>query len=88
MANSVVTNPLVLDSTGIALTGPVTIRSIVYTASAGGELLLSDASGNEVLGLTTSAGDLNPSLTVPGGIKINGLTVTTISTGTAYVYLK
>ena len=88
MANSNETNPLVLDSTGVSLTGPVTIRSVVFTAADGSILLLSDADGNAVLGLTTDAGDLNPSLTVPGGIKVNGLTVTTISAGTAYVYLR
>ena len=88
MANSNGTNPLVLDSTGVSLTGPVTIRSVVFTAADGSTLLLSDADGNEVLQLETDAGDLNPSLTVPGGIKVNGLTVTTIDAGTAYVYLR
>ena len=88
MANSVRTNPLVLDSTGVVLTGPVTIRSVVYTAATGNGLLLSDAAGNQVLRLTASTGDLSPSLTVPGGIKIDGLTVTTIDGGTAFVYLR
>jgi len=88
MANSVTTNPLVLDSTGVVLTGPVTIKAVVFTAAADQTLLLSDADGNEVLGLETGAGVLSPSLTVPGGIKNNGLTVTTIDSGKAYVYLK
>jgi hypothetical protein len=88
MANSVTTNPLVLDSTGVVLTGPVTIKAVVYSAVDGSTLLLSDADGNAVLGLETDAGDLNPSITIPGGIKNNGLTVTTIDAGTAYVYLK
>ena len=90
MANSVTTNPLVLDSTGVVIAGPspVTIRAVVFSAAAASTLVLSDAGGNQVLTLVTSAGDLNPSLTVPGGIKIQGLTVTTISAGTAYVYLK
>ena len=88
MANSVGTNPLVLDSTGVALTGPVTIRAVVFTAATGEGLLLSDADGNAVLGLEASTGDLSPSLTVPGGIKVNGLTVTTIDGGVAYVYLR
>jgi hypothetical protein len=88
MANSVTTNPLVLDSTGSALAGPVTIRAVVFSAAAASTLVLSDADGNEVLTLETSAGDLNPSLTVPGGIKVDGLTVTTIDAGTAYVYLR
>lgn len=88
MANSVTTNPLVLDSTGVVLTGPVTIRAVVYTAADGSTLLLSDSDGNAVLELETDAGDLNPSLTVPGGIKVDGLTVTTIDAGTAYVYLR
>lgn len=88
MANSTATNPLVLDSTGTVLTGPVTIRAVVYTAVDGSTLLLSDGAGNAVLGLETDAGDLNPSLTVPGGIKVDGLAVTTIDAGTAYVYLR
>ena len=68
MANSVTTNPLVLDSTGVALTGPVTIRAVIFTAANGEGRLLSDANGNAVLGLEASSGDLSPSLTVPGGI--------------------
>ena len=88
MANSVGTNPLVLDTAGVAATGPVTIRAVVFTAAAASTLLLSDAAGNEVLTLETDVGDLNPSLTVPGGIKVNGLTVTTIDAGKAYVYLR
>ena len=90
MANSVDTNPLVLDSTGVVIAGPkpVTIRAVVFSAADGSTLLLSDADGNEVLTLETDAGDLNPSLTVPGGIKVQGLTVTTIDAGKAYVYLR
>jgi len=88
MANSNSTNPLVLDSTGVSLTGPVTIKAVLYTAPDGSGLLLSDAAGNQVVELETDAGDLNPSITIPGGIKVNGLTVTTIDAGTAYVYLK
>jgi hypothetical protein len=88
MANSVGTNPLVLDTAGVALTGPVTIRAVVFTAATGEGLLLSDADGNAVLGLEASTGDLSPSLTVPGGIKVDGLTVTTIDGGAAYVYLR
>ena len=88
MANSVGTNPLVLDTVGVALTGPVSIKAVVFTAAAASTLLISDADGNEVLGLETSAGDLSPSVTIPGSIKNNGLTVTTIDAGKAYVYLK
>ena len=88
MANSVVTNPLVLDSAGAALTGPVTIKAVLFSAADGSTLVLSDAAGNAVCTLETDAGDLNPTLTVPGGIKISGLTVTTIDAGVAYVYLK
>lgn len=88
MANSVKTNPLVLDSTGVALTGPVTIKAILFTSTNGSGLLLSDASGNAVASLEATTGDLSPTVTVPGGIKVNGLTVTTIDAGVAYVYLK
>ena len=88
MANSNNTNPLVLDSTGVSLTGPVTIKAVLYTAVSGQGLLLSDGSGNKVVELETDSGDLSPSITIPGGIKVNGLTVTTIDAGTAYVYLK
>ena len=88
MANLVTTNPLVLDSTGVALTGPVTIKAVLFSAADGSTLVLSDASGNALCTLETDAGELNPTLTVPGGIKIDGLTVTTIDAGVAYVYLK
>ena len=88
MANVVTTNPLVLDSTGAALTGPVTMKAILFTAADGSTLVLSDADGNALVTLETDAGDLNPSVTIPGGIKANGLTVTTIDAGVAYVYLQ
>jgi len=89
MANSVGTNPLVLDSTGVVVAkGPVTIRAVLFTAGAADTLLISDAAGNAVVGLTASTGDLSPSVTVPGGIKVEGLTVTTIGGGAAYVYLR
>ena len=88
MANSNSTNPLVLDSTGVSLTGPVSIKAVLFTAATGEGLLLSDADGNSVVALEATTGDLSPSITIPGGIKINGLTVTTIDGGTAFVYLK
>jgi len=93
MANSVTTNPLVLDTAGVVLTGPVSIKAIraVYGADAD-DVELSDAGGNSVfLGKATTiatAGNAD-GITVPGGIKINGLTATTIDSGTVvYVYLK
>jgi hypothetical protein len=88
MANSKATNPLVLDSTGVVLTGPVSIKAILFTAANADGLLLSDAEGNKVASLEASTGDLSPTVTVPGGIKVNGLTVTTIDGGIAYIYLK
>lgn len=88
MANSVTTNPLVLDTAAAALTGPVTIKAVLFSAADGSTLVLSDAAGNAICTLETDAGDLNPSVTVPGGVKVNGLTVTTIDAGVAYVYLK
>jgi len=88
MANSVTTNPLVLDSTGIVLSTPVSIKSILFTAANGEGLVLSDKNGVAVASLEASTGDLSPSVAVPGGIKINGLTVTTIDGGVVYVYLK
>jgi hypothetical protein len=88
MANSVTTNPVVLDSTGVVSTKPMTIKAIVYTAANGNGLVLSDQRGNAVAGLEASTGNLSVSVTVPGGIKTDGLTVTTIDGGTAYVYLQ
>jgi hypothetical protein len=88
MANSNDTNPLVLDSTGVSLTGPVSIKAVSFTAANGEGLLLSDADGNTVVALEASTGDLSPSITIPGGVKVNGLTVTTIDGGAALVYLK
>jgi hypothetical protein len=88
MANSVTTNPLVLDSTGAVLTSPARIKAILFTAANGEGLLLSDASGNAIASLEASTGNLSPTLTVPGGIKVDNLTVTTIDGGVAYVYLQ
>ena len=88
MANSNDTNPLVLDSTGVSKTGPVSIKAVLFTAATGEGLVLSDAKGNQVVALEASTGDLSPTLTVPGAIKTDGLTVTTIDGGTAFVYLQ
>lgn len=88
MANSVTTNPLVLDTAGAITSGPVTIKAVSFTAANGEGFLLSDKEGNAVVGLEASTGDLSPSITIPGGIKTNGLTVTTIDGGAAYIYLK
>ena len=88
MANSVTTNPIVLDTAGAVSTDKLTIKAIVFTAANGDGLVLSDVSGNAVISLEASTGNLSPSLTVPGGIKTDGLVVTTIDGGTAYLYLK
>ena len=92
MANSVSTNPIVLDSAGVVSAQPVTIKAIQVVATGAAEaVLLSDAKGNAVYGVTcdTTAGGLNENLTVPGGIKCPSLTATTITSGAVvYLYLK
>ena len=88
MANSVTTNPIVVDTVGAVNTTPTTIKAIVFTAANGDGLLLSDKNGNALIGLEASTGNLSVALTVPGGIKTDGLTVTTIDGGAAYLYLK
>ena len=94
MANSVTTNPIVLDSAGVVQDkGPITIKAfrVVYGV-AGDDVLLSDAAGNPVFagkGPTALASKTDDNLTVPGGIKVEGLTATTIDAGTVvYLYLK
>jgi hypothetical protein len=88
MANSVTNNPLVLDSTGVALTGSTSIKAVLFTAANGNGLLLSDAAGNKIASLEATTGDLSPSITIPGGLRVEGITVTTIDGGIAYIYLK
>lgn len=88
MSNSVVTNPLVLDSTGVVLKGPVSIKAILYTAGNNETIVLSNAAGVSICKLTASTGTFSPSITIPGGVKTSGLTVTSIGGGVAYVYLK
>jgi hypothetical protein len=92
MANSVTTNPMVLDSAGVISVNPVTIKAIQVAFAADADVvLLSDGSGNAVYGATCNAagGGLNESLTVPGGIKCPSLTATTITSGAVvYLYLK
>jgi len=88
MANSVTTNPIVLDTAGAVSTDRLTIKAVVFTAANGEGLVLSDTAGNAIISLEASTGDLSPSVTVPGGIKTDGLTVTTIDGGVAYLYLK
>ena len=93
MANSVKTNPLVLDTAGVALTGPVNIKAIrvVYGADAD-DVLLKDAGGNSIFvgkATTIATAGNTDGVTVPGGIKFDGLTATTIDSGSVvYVYLK
>ena len=94
MANSVDTNPIVLDTAGVVQDkGPITIKAfrVVYGAD-GDDVLLSDAAGSPVFtgkaGAVATAGR-GDNLTVPGGIKVEGLTATTIDAGTVvYLYLK
>jgi len=90
MANSVSTNPMVLDTAGVVSTTPVTIKAIQVVATGAAEaVLLSDAKGNEVYGTMSTAEKLTDGLTVPGGIKAPSLTATTITSGTTvYLYLK
>jgi hypothetical protein len=94
MANSVGTNPIVLDSAGVVQDkGPITIKAIrvVYGADAD-DVLLSDAAGNPVFvgkATTIATAGNTDGVTVPGGIKVEGLTATTIDSGTVvYLYLK
>lgn len=93
MANSVTTNPLVLDTAGAVLTSPVKIKAIrvIYSADSD-DVELSDQKGNSVFlgkaGTILTAG-LTDGITVPGGISCDGLTVTTIDgSSVVYVYLK
>ena len=90
MANSVDTNPIVLDTAGVVSTTPVTIKAIqVVFSAAADEVLLSDASGNAVYGSIGTAEKLTDQLTVPGGIKAQSLSVTTVDgTSVIYLYLK
>jgi len=92
MANQVTTNPLVLDTAGVVDTKPIFIRAIrvLYSADSD-DVELSDRNGNSIfLGKATSAGSgLTDNLAVPGGIRCDGLTVTTVDgTSKVYVYLK
>jgi hypothetical protein len=92
MANQVTLNPIVLDSAGVVSTNPVTIKAIqVSFAATADTVLLSDSDGNEVYRAIcdTTGGGLNENLTVPGGIKCQSLTATTITSGAkVYLYLK
>jgi hypothetical protein len=90
MANSVTTNPIVLDSAGVVSTNPVTIKAIqVVFSGAGDSVVLSDANGDKVYQSVGTAEQLTDGLTVPGGIKALSLTATTISAGTfVLLYLK
>jgi len=90
MANSVTTNPIVLDAAGVVSANPITIKAIqVVFSGAADVVLLSDADGNKVYQSIGTAEALTDGLTVPGGIKSPSLTATTISAGTVvYLYLK
>jgi len=93
MANSVTTNPLILDTAGAILTTPTHIKAIRVQFSADeDDVVLSDKGGKVVFsakGGDVSVNGYNDSITIPGGIKCDGLTVTTIDgTSKAYVYLK
>jgi len=90
MANSVTTNPIVLDTAGVVSTNPITIKAIqVVFGAAAQVVLLSDANGAAVYESVGTAEQLTDGLTVPGGIKALSLTATTITSGaTVYLYLK
>ena len=93
MANATKTNPIYVDTAGVLFTGPGTIKAIYVTWTTNADdLLLSDAAGNIVFqakaGTIATAGN-STQLTVPGGIKCNGLTCTTIDgTSECLIYLQ
>jgi len=83
MANSVTTNPIVLDTAGVVSNVPVTIKAIqVVFGNDSDFVVLADSKDNVVY--YTKAGALltagaTDSITVPGGIKTQGLKAVTIS---------
>jgi len=89
MANSVVTNPITIDTAGVISTEPVTIKAIqVRMTAATNTVLLSDADGAPVYSTVATAEQLTDGITVPGGIKLTkGLTATTVDGASTIIYL-
>ena len=90
MANDITGNPWILDTAESVTTNPFRCKYIEWTPEADGDdLLLVDNAGNTIWTRKAIAGDANQGISEDKRIDgtLNGLSITTIDSGTVYVYL-
>ena len=94
MANSLLANPYYGDTAGVLTTEQKIIRAIYWggdqTATddiaATDDVLFSDANGNRIWGKRAAFDGDGDYIPFPGGLPVNGITVTTIDGGYFYIY--
>ena len=87
MSNTTTTNPIIVNATGVILTGEVTVHKIIVRCHAANDsVIIKDAMGNIVfdfIGTVVKSEDF----TFVKPYHCNGMTVTTCTTGAiAYIY--
>lgn len=90
MANVTTGNPWILDTAAEITRNPIHVRRLRWTPEADGDdILVVDNGGNTVWSLKALAAtsDQNIQTSLEWGGSINGLTITTIDSGTLYVDL-
>ena len=95
MANTTNGNPKFGYEAGVLVSGPARIKAIYWGSdqtagadiAAADDVLLSDATGYRVWGKRAAFDGDGDYVPFPGGLQVNGLTVTTIDGGYLYVYL-
>ena len=92
MANVLTTNPIILDTAGATslIARPLRIRTIVWygATTAAHTIRIHDASGgNIIFGANARVADETIVVTLDG-IRVTGLYLTTLDSGTVLVYLR
>ena len=93
MANKLTTNPIVLDTAGAtsAIAIPLGIQAIVWDnpGAAGAQCVLHDAAGGNVIWqCTAQAQYVGGRIEFPRALRVAGLYLTTLGSGTVLVYLE
>ena len=92
MANAIKQGVMILDTAAAVTTNQYLVTGFRYvsaTAAAGDECKVSDSAGNVWFDSFATGADWEDAQTVnTGGIMMNGVTVTTLTSGKVYVYFK
>jgi hypothetical protein len=91
MANSTSGNPWKIDTAGVISTKPVYVHHMSWTPEADGDdISVIDNGSNDLWSLKALVGDANQSieLTRTFETQLNGINVSTLDSGTLYVFIR